>query len=127
MDFWNEFSKTIYSAADYTVKGTEKLTGIAKLKYKINAAQSKLDLYYKSIGELKYAEKHSETVTEDMYEGLFAQVDSLTSEIKEYERQLADLRDYTACAQCGYRVQKGLSYCPKCGEKINASKEKESQ
>ena len=55
MDFWNDLSKTIYNAADYTVKGTEKLTGIAKLKYKINALKTKLDLYYKSIGELKYS------------------------------------------------------------------------
>ena len=29
MDFWNDLSKTIYNAADYTVKGTEKLAGIA--------------------------------------------------------------------------------------------------
>ncbi len=118
MDFWNDLSKTIYNAADYTVKGTEKLTGIAKLKYKINALKTKLDLYYKSIGELKYSEHHGENVTDDMYASLFAQIEKLTSELKALEKQLADLRDYAACSQCGYRVQRGLAFCPKCGEKL---------
>ena len=39
-------------------------------------------------------------------------------ELKALEKQLADLRDYAACSQCGYRVQRGLAFCPKCGEKL---------
>ena len=72
MDFWNDLSKTIYNA--------EKLAGIAKLKYRLNAVKTKLDLCYRSIGEIKYAEKNGETVTDDMYSGLFSQVDSLEAE-----------------------------------------------
>ena len=118
MDFWNDLSKTIYNAADYTVQGTEKLAGIAKLKYRLNAVKTKLDLCYRSIGEIKYAEKNGETVTDDMYSGLFSQVDSLEAEKKQIEDKLADMKDYTTCPQCGYRVARGLAYCPKCGEKL---------
>ncbi len=118
MDFWNDLSKTIYNAADYAVKGTEKLTGIAKIKYKINTVKVKLDLYYKSVGELKYAEHSGETVTDDMYAGLFSQIEKLNCELSSLEKQLADLRDYVTCCQCGYHVQRGLAFCPKCGEKL---------
>ena len=118
MDFWNDLSKTIYNAADYTVKGTEKLAGIAKLKYRLSAVKAKLDLCYKSIGEIRYAERNGEPVTDDMYSGLFSQVDSLEAEKKQLEDKLADMKDYTSCPQCGYRVARGLAYCPKCGEKL---------
>ena len=80
--------------------------------------KTKLDLCYRSIGEIKYAEKNGETVTDDMYSGLFSQVDSLEAEKKQIEDKLADMKDYTACPQCGYRVARGLAYCPKCGEKL---------
>ena len=118
MDFWDDLSKTIYNAADFTVKGTEKLTVIAKLKYRLGAIKTKLDLYYKSIGELKYAESRGENVTEEMYTGLFAQVETLKAEYESVEAKLADLKDYKACPMCGYRIGKGLSFCPKCGENL---------
>ncbi len=124
MDLWNEISKTLYSAADYTVKEAEKLTGIAKLKYKRNALKAKLDLYYKSIGELKYAERNGQEVADEMYSGLFEQVDAVLAEQKELESRLADLRDCVSCPQCGYKVQRGLSFCPKCGEKLPSDEKK---
>ena len=118
MEFWNEFTKTVNHAADKTVKGAEKLTGIAKVKYKISSINSKLDSCYKNIGELKYAEKCGEEVTENMYSALFEQVDEYKKELKELEDKLSDIREYQTCKMCGYRIQKGLPYCPKCGEKL---------
>lgn len=118
MDFWNDLSKTIYNAADQTVKGTEKLAETAKLKYRLGAIKTKLDQCYKSIGEIRYAERNGETVTDEMYSELFTQADSLEAEKKSLENKLADIKDYTICTQCGYRVARGLAYCPKCGEKL---------
>ncbi len=119
VDFWNDLSKTIYTAADQTVKETEKLTGIAKVKYKLSVLRSKLDLCYRSIGELKYAEHRGEAVPDASYTGLFSQADKLNAEKKALEKQLDALRDCITCPLCGCRVQRGMSFCPKCGEKLN--------
>ncbi len=122
MDFWNDLSKTIYNAADYTVKGTEKLTGIAKITYKINSTKSKLDLQYKSAGELKYSEYCGKTATEEEYNNIFSEIDRLTTELDELENKLAELKDYITCHNCQFHVKRSLRYCPKCGQKLNENK-----
>lgn len=119
MDFWNDLSKTIYNAAGQTVKGTEKLAGIAKIKYKINSLKTKLDFYYKSVGEIKFSEYKGEEISPETYEGLFEQIDTLNIKISELEKKLSDIREYKTCPNCAYRVKQGLSFCPKCGEKIS--------
>jgi len=123
MDFWSEFSKTITNAADQTVKGTERLTGIAKLKYRLGSLKNKLNACYQSIGRLRYAEYNGETVTSEMYEGLFAEADTLSAQVKECEEKLYELQDYTTCPQCGNKAQKGMCFCPKCGENLQKNKE----
>lgn len=122
MDFWSDLSKTIYNAADYTVKGTEKLTGIAKITYKINSLKSKLDSYYKNAGELKYSEHLGVLVSEKEYEAVFSEIDNLKDTISELENKLAELKDYIACPECQFRVKRNLHYCPKCGAKLNENK-----
>ncbi len=120
MDFWNDLSKTLYNAADQTVKGTEKLAGIAKIKYKINSLKTKLDFYYKSIGEIKYSEYKGGEVSPETYIGLFEQIESFNAEIEKLENELSDLKNFKACPNCGYRIKQGLSFCPKCGEKLSS-------
>jgi len=123
MDFWSEFSKTITNAADQTVKSTEKLTNIAKLKYRLGALTNKQNECFQNIGRLRYAEFSGETVTSDMYENLFAEAASLDVQKKECENKLYELQDYTCCPQCGNKAQKGMSFCPKCGAPLQNTKE----
>ncbi len=118
MDFWSDLSKTICSAADQTVKETEKLTAITKIKYKLGVINSKLDVHYKDLGELNYSQKCGKEVTEEMYEELYSQIDALVSEAELLEEKLADMRDFVACKKCGFKVKRGLSFCPQCGEKL---------
>ena len=101
MDFWNEFTKTISNAADQTVKGTEKLTSIAKLKYRLGSLTNKLNECYQNIGRLRYAESMNESVTDEQYEGLLAEARSLDEQIQECEDRLLALQDYITCSQCG--------------------------
>ncbi len=122
MDFWNEFSKTITSAADQTVKGAEKLTDIAKLKYRVNLLKNKLEEGYRDIGRLRYAEFCGEDVTSETYEELLTHIAELDGQIKECEDRLFDLQDFVTCSQCGHRMKKGLNFCPKCGEKMGSAK-----
>lgn len=123
MDFWSEFSKTITNAADQTVKGTEKLTNIAKLKYRLGSLTNKLNECYQNIGRLRYAESKNESVTDDQYEGLLAEAHALDEQIKDCEDRLYALQDYTTCPQCGNKAQKSMSFCPKCGENLHKTKE----
>lgn len=118
MDFWKEFSKTVTSAADQTVKGAEKLTDMAKLKYKISSLNTRLDDAYTTIGRLRYSEKNGEKVADEMYRDLFEQIDDLNAQIAECESTLYDLMNFVTCSECGTRMKKDCKYCPKCGNRI---------
>lgn len=120
MDFWKEFSKTVAGAASETVKGAEKLTEIAKVKYHLGSLNTKLNECYQTIGKLYCAEQAGEDVSAEMYEGFLVQAEDLKDQIAASEKKLSDLRDYQTCPHCTYRLKKGLNYCPKCGEKFNA-------
>ena len=117
MDFWSQFSKTVAGAADHTVKSAEKLTDIAKLKYRLVLLNKKRDEAYRDVGHLRYAEDRGEGVTEEMYRGLFDQISDLNEKIAVCENKLNKLQDNVCCTQCGNRMKKGTNYCPKCGEK----------
>lgn len=119
MDFWSEFSKTITTAADQTVKGAEKLTDMAKVKYRIASQRGKLDECYRTIGKLRMAEARGETVTEQMYAGLIEQASALEEQLSALEEKLSELREDTVCPQCSYRIKHGLNYCPKCGAPLS--------
>ena len=117
MDFWKEFSKTVSSAAESTVNGAEKLTDMAKLKYKISSLNTKLTDAYTEIGKLRYSEKNGAQVSDDTYSELFDKVDDLNLQIAESETELYDLMCFVSCPTCGTRMKKDCRYCPKCGEK----------
>ena len=121
MEFWNEFSKTVKGAADQTVKGAEKLTGIAKIKYKISGINSKIDDCYKNIGQLSYSKRNGEEVSDEILEQFCVELDELNTKLDELQSKLSDFRECQTCRICGYRVQKGLYFCPKCGEKLDSS------
>ena len=117
MDFWKEFSKTVSSAAEGTVKGAEKLTDMAKLKYKISSLNTKLTDAFTEVGKLRYSEKNGDTVSEEAYRELFDRIDEYNFQLAETETELYDLMCFVSCPKCGTRMKKDCRYCPKCGEK----------
>ena len=117
MEIWGEISKKLNSAADYTAKETEKLTGIAKISYKLSGAKTKLSGLYQNLGKLKYNELRGNEPEEGAYEALIAQIDELNAEITQMETELGVLRNYKFCIACGTKLRGEMVYCPKCGAK----------
>ncbi len=117
MDFWKEFSKTVTSAAECTAKGAEKLTDMAKLKYKISSLNTKLNDTFTEIGKLRYSEKNGGIVSAEAYTELFDKIDEYNALVAEAETDLYDLMCFVSCPKCGTRMKKDCRYCPKCGEK----------
>ena len=54
MAFWDEITKGAKDAAAFTMKKTEEITNLAKVKLAIHSEESKLDKCYSEIGELYY-------------------------------------------------------------------------
>ncbi|MBQ0102291.1 MAG: hypothetical protein KBT31_05810, partial [Firmicutes bacterium] len=68
MDFWNDFSKAVAQAADTTVKETEKLSIVARLKYRVSTINSKIENCLRTLGEMRYSEHEGNEVSAEEYE-----------------------------------------------------------
>lgn len=127
MDFnWEDISKKLTSAADYTVKQTEKLTSMAKLEYRLASAKNKLNLLYQGMGKMKYAEMSGESVSETAYEEICGKIRELTLVIARMEEELAKLRNYRRCIACGAKITNEMAFCPKCGTRQEPVAEEET-
>lgn len=115
MDFWDEFSKTLNNVAESTVKGAEKLTGIAKLKYMIYTEQNKLENVYQNMGKLYFEDCEGNLPTLKVQRGI---AEELIARIDRLKAELADAMNSAVCDKCGEKVNKDMSFCPKCGAKL---------
>lgn len=118
MEFWDNFSKTVSDAADYTVKEAGKLTGIAKLKYKLASARARLDTLFADMGRIKYDElKGTADSGVEPYGDLTAKIDALKIEIEKCENELAKLKNVRLCVACRSVIGIDMAFCPRCGAK----------
>jgi hypothetical protein len=126
MEFWDSFSKTVSDAADYTVKEAGKLTGIAKLKYRIASTRARLDTLYAGVGRLKYEEQKGTAPSgANSYDELFAKIETLEAEIVKNENELAKLRNVRLCVACRSVIGIDMTFCPRCGAKQPPAEEPE--
>jgi len=108
----------VSEAADYTVKEAGKLTGIAKLKYKIATTNARLDTLFAKVGRLKYGEaKGDATDFGCLYCELFEQIDTLETDIRNFEDELAKLKNERLCVACRSVIGLDMAFCPRCGAK----------
>ena len=120
MEFWDEFFQKINSAAEYTIKETEKLTETAKLKYRLSKAKNRLELLYMSIGKLRYEETVlCKEAPEELYDGFNSQVTATIADIESLKNEIAAIRDHVICPNCGTKIANDADYCSKCGAKQN--------
>ncbi len=121
MDFWGELGKKISNAAsnaaDYTVKETEKLTNIAKAKYKLSNLKNKLDQLYRNVGELCYDKHTGESAEEVSFDELFSEIAETLEEIDKLELYIAKLRCDNVCEKCGSKLNRDMLFCPRCGHR----------
>ena len=118
MDFWESFSKTVSEAAEYTAREAGKLTGIAKLKYKISTCKARLNNLFESLGRLKYDELKGNAASETYsYDELVDKIDKVKAELESYENDLAKLKNERLCVSCRAVIGLDMTFCPRCAAK----------
>ncbi len=118
MSFWEDLQKSLTDAAAFTVQKTSELTGIAKLKYNIHAAEGKLERCYSEIGKLFYDTQKTGTEHTDEIATIIMQADKLTSDIESMKAESAKLRNTNVCENCSAEVSRDCIFCPVCGAKL---------
>ena len=119
MKFWEDVSKTATDAANYTAKKAGELTNVAKVRYKLHLAETKLACTYEGIGRLYYSAVMEGDNTTEAISDLMADVAEISTEIRECKAQLADFKNKKICPKCGSEISSGSFFCNLCGTKMN--------
>ncbi|MBE6632034.1 MAG: zinc ribbon domain-containing protein [Ruminococcaceae bacterium] len=115
MELWDDISKTLSTVAETTVKGAEKLTDIAKLKYQIYVEENKLENVYQNMGKLYYEDPENNLPTLKLQRSIAGE---LIERIEKLKLILAEATNHFTCRSCGEKVGKDMYFCPRCGKKI---------
>lgn len=116
MAFWDEIKKGAKDAAAFTVKKTEELTSLAKLKLALHNEETKLEKCYSEIGEHYYNFQRKEEDHAAEIAALLLEADELNAKIAELKAQLATLQNDVICKKCGEQIPVEASFCPICGQ-----------
>ena len=120
MALWEDIAKSAKDAAAYTVKKTEELTSIAKIKMSIRSEENNLDKCFSEIGSLYYAyQRQGEDHTSEIA-ALLMEADQVQAKIKCLRDSLAKLQKSVICPGCSAQVTTEYDFCPLCGTKLNA-------
>lgn len=117
MAFWDEFTKGAKDAAVFTMKKTEEITNLAKVKLAIHSEQTKLDKCYGEIGELYYDFQRNDEDHAAEIAALLLEADELNTKISALKAQLAALQNDVICEKCGTQIPVEATFCPVCGKK----------
>ena len=118
MTFWDDVAKTANDAANYTVKKANEITTLAKLRYKLHIAETKLECTYEGIGRLYYSAVMDGDETMEAISDLMADVAEINAEVEDIKAKIEETKNKRVCPKCGAEIAPGSTYCNKCGEKL---------
>ena len=118
MKFWEDVSKTATDAANFTVKKAGELTNMAKLRYQLHIAETKLACTYEGIGRLYYSAVMEGDDTMEAISDLMADIAEINTEVEDLKAKIADIKKKPVCPKCGAETVSGSTYCNNCGEKL---------
>ncbi len=119
MAFWDEITKGAKDAAAFTMKKTEEITNLAKIKLAIHSEEAKLEKCYSEIGQLYYDFQRKEEDHAAEIAALLLEADELITKLDALKAQLAALQNDVICQKCGTQIPVEATFCPVCGSKQN--------
>lgn len=113
MGFFDDLGKKVVDAGQKTVQKTKEMSDIAHINSLINQEVNKTNSMYYQIGKL-YISIHGKDCEEEFSEMVNAVIASERA-VREYEKQIQNIRGVQCCKQCGAEVPIGVAFCSSCG------------
>lgn len=106
------------AAAESVGKKANEIADLSKLKMSAAQLSREISNQFELIGRAVYdASKSGEDASQAVQEGMDA-VDQLYQEFHSLNERMMELRKNVKCPKCGASLEKGDSFCPKCGNKL---------
>lgn len=113
MAFFDKLSKTVSEASQKTIAKTKELADTSRLNTMISEQEKIITNQYFQIGKL-YVSIHKENY-EDDFSGMIAAIAEAEAKIRDYKKQIQDIKGVQRCEKCGAEVPNGAAFCSSCG------------
>lgn len=113
MAFFDKLSKTVTEASQKTIAKTKELADTSRLNSMISDEEKIITNQYFQIGKL-YVSLHNEDYEED-FAGMIGTIAEAEAKIRDYKKQIQDIKGVQRCEKCGAEVANGAAFCSSCG------------
>lgn len=113
MAFFDKLSKTVTEASQKTIAKTKELADTSRLNSMISEEEKVVTNQYYQIGKL-YASIHKDDF-EDDFAGMIGAIAEAEAKIRDYKKQIQDIKGVQRCEKCGAEVPNGAAFCSSCG------------
>lgn len=113
MGFLDDISKRITDAGQKTLKKTKEISDTAKIHLLVDEEEKKLNNFYYQIGKL-YVSKFGDDCDSE-FVSFVNHVYESEKKIKNYKKQIQDIKGIQRCENCGAEVPQGVPFCSSCG------------
>lgn len=113
MAFLDKLSKTVTEASQKTIAKTKELADTSRLNSMISDEEKIINNQYFQIGKL-YVAVHQDNYEED-FAGMINTILESEAKIKDYKKQIQEIKGVRRCEKCGAEVPNGLAFCSACG------------
>lgn len=113
MALFDTFSKKASEAGQTAIQKAKELSETARLNGLITDEEKSINNTYFQIGKL-YATIHRNNPEPD-FSGMINSVAEAESRIRDYKKQIQDIKGIQRCENCGAEVPRGAAFCSACG------------
>lgn len=113
MGFFDDFGKKVSDAGQKTLQKTKEISDTARINSLIADEEKKISNTYYQIGKL-YMSVHRNDEEEE-FSGMVNTVAESEQKIKDYRKQIQNIRGLQNCEKCGAEVAQGIAFCSSCG------------
>ncbi len=124
MGFFDDLGKKVADAGQKTMQKTKEISDVARINSLITQEENKINNMYYQIGKL-YVSMHRNDCEEEFF-GMLNSIAELEKNIKEYKKQIQDVKGIQHCLKCGAEVPRGVAFCSSCGNPMAKIETQES-
>lgn len=113
MAFFDDLGKKVSEAGQKTIQKTKEFSDTSRLNSMISDEEKRINNNYYQIGKL-YVALRGNSYEEDFATMISAIYES-ELKIKEYKKQIQDIKGVQRCEKCGAEVPREAAFCSSCG------------
>ena len=120
-DFFEDLGKRLGETAETMTSKAGDAIEIQKLKSQGRSLARGNAVDLMELGKTIYDRFKAGEEVEESAKGLCEAIQNREASMENYEKKIARIKGASECGNCGKMVARDMSFCPYCGEKIDAA------